>query len=271
MIQKVGLIAGRGDFPLIFTKEAKKNGAMVVAIGIRGETDAKLFDLADKFFWVYMGKLGTLIERLKQEEVTQVVIAGQVQHKNIFSSLHFDLKAIGLLRQVRDKRADSILSAIVETLEKENIHVLPSTTFLSHFLSEEGLLSRRKPNKKEKKDIIFGTLVAREIAKNDIGQTVVVKDESVVAIEAMEGTDETIKRAGNIAGEGCVVIKVSKPKQDMRFDVPIIGKETIYSMIQAKASALAIDAHRSFFLDQDESLSLINKNKISLLGQAYDK
>ena len=266
MIQKVGLIAGKGDFPLIFTKEAKKNNTEVIAIGIKNETNPKLADLADRFFWVHMGKLGALIDKLKQEKITKVVMAGQVHHKNIFKSLHFDLKAIGLLRQVRDKRADSILSAVVETLEKENLQVLSSTTFLSHLLSKEGLLSKRKPNKKEEKDIVFGTKLAREVARMDIGQTIVVKDQAVVAVEAMEGTDVAIKRAGRIA-EGCVVIKVSKPNQDMRFDVPIIGKETIYSMIEARASALAIDANRCFFLDQEKSLSLIDNYKICLIGQ----
>jgi len=160
--------------------------------------------------------------------------------------------------------------AVVMALEKENIHVLSSTTFLSHLLCKEGVISKRKPNKREQKDIVFGTPLARQIAGMDIGQTIIVKDKAIVAVEGMDGTDETIKRAGQIAGPGCIVIKVSKPSQDMRFDVPLIGKETIYSLIEAKSSTMVVDAEKCLFLNQEESLSLINKNKICLMGQTCE-
>lgn len=268
MNDKVGLIAGNGEYPLIFTEEAQKCGVEVVAICIRGETRPELAELADSSFWVYLGRFGGLIEKLKHAGVAQVVLAGQIKHMKIFRNFRFDLKALELFKSVRDKRADSLLLAAVEALEKENIHVLPSTTFLSHLLCKEGIMGKRKPHKRELKDITFGTPLAREIAGMDIGQTIVVKDKSVIAVEGMDGTDATIKRAGQIAGPGCVVIKVSKPSQDMRFDVPLIGRETIHSLIEAKSSTMVVDAEKCLFLNQEESLSLINKHKICLMGQS---
>ena len=148
--------------------------------------------------------------------------------------------------------------------------MLSSTTFLSHLLCKEGVISKRNPNKREQKDIALGTPLARQIAGMDIGQTIIVKDKAIVAVEGMDGTDETIKRAGQIAGPGCIVIKVSKPSQDMRFDVPLIGKGTIYSLIEAKSSTMVVDAEKCLFLNQEESLSLVNKNKICLMGKTCE-
>ena len=264
---KIGIIAGNGNFPILCAKEASKKGAKVIAIGIRGETEPLLEELADRFFWINLGELTKLIDCLKSEGVTKALMVGQIKHVSIFKQLSLDLKAISLMMKLNNKKADSLLGGVVKILEDEGIKILPSTTFLTHLLPPKGILTQKTPSKTIQKDISFGTEIAKGIARLDIGQTVVVKNRSVVAVEAMEGTDETIKRAGIIGGKGIVVVKVSKPKQDIRFDVPVIGLKTIQTMADACASAMAIDAEKTLFFDQEEALSIANQHHICIMAQ----
>lgn len=266
-MDKIGLIAGNGMFPIFFAQEAIKRKIEIVGIGIKGETDPRLEDMVQSFYWLNLGQLTKLINSLKKEDVSKAVMVGQIKHVNIFKHLALDLKALSLLKKLRDKKADTILGAVVDMLEKEGIEILPSTTFLSSLIPKKGIITKRTPTDEEEKDIAFGTKIAKGIAGLDIGQTVVVKNRSVVAVEAMEGTDETIMRGGRIGGKGIVVVKVSKPEQDIRFDVPVIGLKTLQTMIEAGASVLALDADKSIIFDQEEILTLSDRYGICIKAQ----
>jgi len=266
-MEKIGLIAGNGNFPVLFAKEASKNGFDVVAIAIKEETPPELEDFVKSLYWVKFGQLNKMIQWLKSESVKKAVMVGHIKHKHIFKQHSLDLKALNLLIGLKDKKADTILGSIADALNSEGIEILPSTTFLSFLMPLKGVITKRGPTSEEENDIAFGTSIAKEIARLDIGQTVVVKNASVVAVEAMEGTDETIKRAGKIGGRGIVVVKVSKPKQDLRFDVPVIGIGTIHIMVETGASALAVDAQRCLFFDKEEALKLADENNICILAQ----
>jgi len=264
---RIGLISGNGNFPILCATEAKKRGVKVVAVGIKGETDPGLEALVDRFYWINLGELTKLIRFLKKEGVTKALMVGQIRHVSIFKQLSLDIKALSLLMKLKNKKADTLLGGVVQVLEKEGISILPSTTFLSHLLPPQGIMTRTPPTKAIKKDISFGTEIAKGIAGLDIGQTVVVKNRSVVAVEAMEGTDETIRRGGIIGGRGTVVVKVSKPRQDVRFDVPVVGLKTIQTMAEAGASALALDASKTLFFDQEEALPMADKHQICIIAQ----
>ena len=266
-MDKIGLIAGSGNFPLLLAREASRRGVEVVAVGIKGETYSELEGMVERFYWTKLGQFTKLIRYLKSEDVNQIVMAGQIKHVQIFNQLALDLKALSLFKKLKDKKADTILKGVVEAFEDEGIKVLPSNIFLSHLMPDKGILTKTGPSKDEEKDISFGTQIAKGIAGLDIGQTVVVKNKSVVAVEAMEGTDETIRRGGNIGGKGIVVVKVSKPNQDIRFDIPVIGLKTVQIMLEAGASALAIDAQNCLFFDQEEALTIANEHNICILAQ----
>jgi len=240
----------------------------MVAIGIKGETDPILEGLVERFYWLNLGELTKLIRYFKAEGINKALMVGQIKHVNIFKHLSLDFRAISLLMKLKNKKADTLLGGIVKTLESEGIKILPSTAYLSHFLPSQGIMTQKAPTKAILNDISFGTEIAKSIAGLDIGQTVVVKNKSVIAVEAMEGTDETIIRGGTIGGKGTVVIKVSKPQQDIRFDVPVIGLKTIQTMAEAKSSALAIDANKTLFFDQEEVLAIANKLGICIIAQS---
>ncbi|MGA1875889.1 MAG: LpxI family protein [bacterium] len=262
----LGLIAGGGQFPILVAEEAKKKGLRVVAVGIHGITSQDLKSHVDKLCWVSLASLSKLIHNLKSEGINRAIMAGQVRHVNIFKEIRFDLRALRILRKLSNKKADSILRAVAEELEKEGIHILDSTTYLSSLIPLPGVITKRKPTKKEMIDVEFGFQIAKEIAGLDIGQTVVVKDKAVIAIEAMEGTDEAIKRGGQIGGKGTVVVKVSKPNQDMRFDVPVIGLRTLQYLKEAGASVMAIEAGKTLFFDQSAFIGQANTEKIAIIS-----
>ena len=245
-MESLGIIAGKGQFPILIANEARKKGLKTIAIGFNGITSPLLESHVDKLCWVDLASFSKLIKKLKEEGIKKTVLAGHVHHVNILKEIKFDLRTFRLLKQLVNKKADSILKAVADEIEQEGIQVLDSTTFLTFLLPPAGVLTKRKPTKKEMKDIEFGFEIAKGIAGFDIGQTVVVKDKTVVAVEAMEGTDETIKRGGQIGGKGVVVIKVSKPKQDMRFDVPVIGYHTLQSLKKANAAVMAIESGKNF-------------------------
>jgi len=264
--RKIGLIAGNGKFPLIFAQEAKRVGAEVVALAIKKETSPSLENLVDRIHWVNVGQLGDLIEICKKEGITRAVMAGQVRHTRLFGQVRLDARAMALLAGVKDKKANSLLGAVADELLREGIELIDSATYLSHLLPSPGILTRRKPTQKEWQDIEFGHKMAKEIAGLDIGQTVVVKDQTVLAVEGMDGTDRTIKRGGKLGRGDVVVVKVSKPQQDRRFDLPIIGERTVEVLKEAKAKVLAFSARSTILLNREKVVKSANQNGISLVA-----
>lgn len=247
-----GLIAGNGDFPFLVLEGARSRGIEMAVIAIREEASQGLERVAKRLHWVSLGELSRTIELLHQEGVKRAVMAGQVKHNKIFSAIRPDWRLAKLLLSLPAKNTDSLIGAVARVLGDEGIELVDSTKFLGALLPEAGILTHRAPDVAEAQDIAYGRQVARQIAELDLGQMVVVRDRACVAIEAMEGTDETIERAARITGgQRLVVVKVSKPQQDMRFDVPVIGLATIQVMKRSNATALAIDARRTLVFDRD--------------------
>jgi UDP-2,3-diacylglucosamine hydrolase len=246
-----GLIAGNGRFPFLVLEGARSQGIDMAVIALKEEASEELAESAKRLHWVSLGELSKAIDLMHQEGVTQAVMAGQVKHNKIFSSIRPDWKLAKLLFNLKRKNTDALIGAVARVLEDEGIHLVDSTHFLKPLVPEPGVLTRRAPDAREAADIEYGLGVARQISAMDIGQTVVISDRACVAVEAMEGTDEAIGRAARIAaGRPLVVVKVSKPRQDMRFDVPVIGLPTIEQMKSARATALALDAGRTLIFDR---------------------
>jgi UDP-2,3-diacylglucosamine hydrolase len=247
-----GLIAGNGDFPFLVLEGARSRGIEMAVIAIKEEASPALERAAKRLHWVSLGELSRTIELLHQEGVKHAVMAGQVKHNKIFSAIRPDWRLAKLLFSLPAKNTDSLIGAVAKVLKDEGIELVNSTEFLGPLLPKEGVLTRRAPSEAESADIAYGRRIAHQIAGLDLGQTVVVRDCACVAVEAMEGTDETIERAARIAGgQRIAVIKVSKPNQDMRFDVPVVGVQTIEVMRRSGATALAIDAGRTLLFERD--------------------
>lgn len=260
-----GLIAGNGDFPFLVLEGARSRGIEMTVIAIREEASAGLERVAKSLHWVSLGELSRTIELLQQEGVKHAVMAGQVKHNKIFSSIRPDWKLAKLLLTLPSKNTDSLIGAVARVLEDEGIELVDSTKFLGPLLPHEGVLTKRAPDASESADIAYGHGVARQIAALDLGQMVVVRDLACVAIEAMEGTDETIERAARITGgQRLVVIKVSKPRQDMRFDVPVIGLKTIEVMRRSNVTALAIDARKTLLFDREALIHAADEAGIAI-------
>jgi UDP-2,3-diacylglucosamine hydrolase len=260
-----GLIAGNGDFPFLVLEGARSRGIEMAVVAIREEASPELERVAKRLHWVSLGELSRTIELLHQEGVKRAVMAGQVKHNKIFSAIRPDWRLAKLLFSLKAKNTDSLIGAIAGVLSEEGIELVNSTKFLGPLLPEAGVLTKRAPNESEAADIAYGHKVARQIAGLDLGQMVVVRDRACVAIEAMEGTDETIERAARITGgQKLVVVKVSKPLQDMRFDVPVIGLKTIEVMRRSNATALAIDAGRTLLFDRDDLIRAANDAEIAI-------
>jgi UDP-2,3-diacylglucosamine hydrolase len=246
-----GLIAGNGDFPFLVLEGARSRGIDMAVIAIREEASPALERAAKRLHWVSLGELSRTISLLHEEGVKRAVMAGQVKHNKIFSSIRPDWRLAKLLLSLPSKNTDSLIGAVARVLEDEGIELVDSTKFLGSLLPAPGVLTRRAPADTESAEIEYGRHIARQIAGLDLGQTVVVSGRACVAIEAMEGTDENIERAARItAGQRLAVVKVSKPRQDMRFDVPVVGLKTIEVMRHSNATALAIDAGRSLLFDR---------------------
>ena len=258
-----GLIAGNGRFPFLVLEGARAQGIEMAVIALREEASPELEKIAKRLHWVSLGELSKAIELLRREGVTQAVMAGQVKHNKIFSSIRPDWRLAKLLFSLPRKNTDALIGAVARILEDEGIRLVDSTAFLKPLVPEPGVLTRRTPDDREAADIAYGLHVARQIAGMDIGQTVVIADHACVAVEAMEGTDEVIARAARIAGgKPLVVVKVSKPGQDMRFDVPVIGLPTIDQMKAARATALAIDARRTLLFDRPRLIEMADAAEI---------
>jgi DUF1009 family protein len=285
-MNKLGLIAGNGRFPFLLLDAARAHGTEVVVAAIKEETDPEIDDRvkADpgiRVHWLSLGELSLLIETFQKEGVTKAVMAGQVKHKQIFSSIRPDWRLAKLLLSLRTKNTDMLLGAVAKVLGDEGIELVSSTSYLEPLLAQPGTLTAREPSEQERLDITYGREVARAIAGYDIGQTVVVASQACVAIEAMEGTDAAIERAGTLmqslhqdAAEASTldrsltVVKVAKPKQDMRFDVPVIGIRTIEVMQRAGAGCLAIEAHRTLLFDRDNVVTLADAAGITIVAIA---
>jgi len=260
-----GLIAGNGRFPFLVLEGARSQGIEMAVIALKEEASPELEKISKRLHWVSLGELSKAIELMQSEGVKRAVMAGQVKHNKIFSSIRPDWKLAKLLFALPRKNTDSLIGAVAKVLEEEGIQLVDSTMFLKPLLPEAGVLTRRVPNENEAADIEYGLGIARHIAAKDIGQTVIVADRACIAVEAMEGTDETIARAARFAnGRPLVVVKVSKPRQDMRFDVPVIGLPTVESMKLAGATALAIDANRTLLFDREKLIAMADAAGIAI-------
>jgi len=266
MSKTLGLIAGNGTFPLLLAEEAKRQGDHMIVVALKEEADPAIEPHSEQFTWLSIGQLGKIIHFFKEHGVTQAIMAGQVKHTQLFKNIIPDLRAAKVLAKVINKKAESVLSMVIQEFEGEGIQFLPSTSYLEHWMCPLGVLTTQRPSSTEEEDIAFGLPLTRSLAREDIGQTIVVKDKTVVAVEAMEGTDACIRRAGDIAGPGCVVIKVARPRQDLRFDVPVIGRRTIESLIAAKSRVLALEMGKTLLLDKDNLLKEANAAQLTISG-----
>lgn len=266
-MERIGLIAGNRNFPLLFAKSAKKHDKYIVAVAIRGETDRALAGIADEIHWISLGEFQKMVDIFKSSGVEKVVMAGQISPRRLFSRQVRQSQYIqSLLKTIKDKKADSIFGAVAEKLNEAGLKLDDSRIFMDDYIPAKGTLTKREPSFLEWEDIYFGFDLAKAIAYLDIGQTVAVKDKAVIAVEAFEGTDNLIRRAGKTAAGGIVVVKVAKPKQDMRFDIPVVGKRTIANLIRAKAKCLAIESGKTLFIDKDRSLLLADKKGLSIVA-----
>ncbi len=265
--QILGLIAGNGKFPILLAQKVKSQNIKIIAVGIRGDTSFLLRGFVDGLLWLAPGELKRLSEYFKKEGVQKVVMAGQVNPQNLFDEkLRLDEELQKIFADLPDRKTDTIFAAVASHLKSEGLELLDSTYFLADYLAPPGTLTRRGPTVKELEDIEFGRGISRAMGALDVGQTVVVKDKAIVAIEAMEGTDRTILRGGRIAREGAVVVKMSKPKQDLRFDVPVVGPVTIQTMMKVKASSLAVEAQKTILIDQEKMVRLAEKARICIVA-----
>ncbi len=263
----IGLIAGNNQFPFLFARAAKDQGYRIIAAGVIGDTSPFLFLFVDKFQYFKVGELSKLFAYFRAHEAREVIMAGQVNPDNLFNpSVKLDEEFQAIALALKDRKTDTIFGAVADRLKKEGMTLLDSTFLLKKYLAPKGTLTKRGPTKVELDDIDFGFGLAKSMGGIDVGQTVVVKEKAIVAIEAMEGTDKAIARGGSIARSGAVVVKTSKPKQDSRFDVPVIGPRTIEGMIKVKAACLCIEACKTLIIDQDKVLKLANANDICIVS-----
>jgi len=264
---KIGLIAGSGKFPILIAETAAKKGLKIIAVAHKGETDPELEKKVSNVTWVGLGQFGHLLEAFKLRGVNKVLMAGGINKTNMFKNLRLDLKGMAIAGKLLVFHDDDILRAVAHELEKEGIRVVSSAIYLPELLAPEGCFTKRRPNKEELTDIEFGWEMAKELGRLDIGHCVVVKRKTVLALEAIEGTDKTILRGGELAHKGAVVIKVCKPDQDLRFDLPAVGLTTIRTMSRVKASTLAIESGKTLVFDKEAMIRLANEWGISIISR----
>lgn len=263
---KFGLIAGNGRFPFLVLEGARRQGASLAVVAIKEETDKRIENVAEKLVWVGIGQLGKMISFFKKEGVSKAIMAGQVKHVQIFSGALPDLRMVKMLWRLPQRNTDALIGGVADEMAKEGIELIDSTYFIQDQLAQEGILTKHQPNEIERGNIEYGLRVANEIARLDLGQTIVVRAKACVAVEAMEGTDAVIRRAGELAKGKLTVVKVAKPNQDMRFDVPVVGVPTIQTMIEAGATCLCLTAGKTLMFDKEEMIKLANDNKISIVA-----
>ncbi len=271
----IGLIAGNGRFPFLVLDAARAMGHQVTVIAITEEASKEIEEAAARppaagVHWISIGQLGAFLKILDDNGITQAVMAGQVKHVKIFGGFVPDMTAMSLMGRLKGMNTDALIGAVADLMREHGVELVNSAKFLEPLLAGDGQLSDRAPNEAERKDLEFGYRMADTIAGLDIGQTIAVKHQAVVAVEAMEGTDETIARAGFLAGDGVAIVKVAKPNQDMRFDVPIVGLATIQAMRRAGAKVLSIDAGRTLIFDRDAFFASANEAGIAVVGRAAE-
>jgi len=263
----LGIIAGNGVYPRLLADSARKAGVKkTVAAAFTAETDPVLEQHVDLIEWMRVGQLNRLLKFFRAQDIHHAIMAGQIAPKNLFD-LQPDWKALLLLGKLKERNAESIFAAIAAELAKIDVELLPATTFLEDSLASSGLIAGAKLSRQEEEDVDLGWKIASEIARLDIGQTVIVKNGTIVAVEAFEGTNETVKRGGALARDGAVMVKVAKPNQDMRFDVPVVGVETIRIAAEAKLRVIAVEAGKTLLLNRNATVDLANRSKISILAR----
>ncbi len=265
--ETLAIIAGNGAYPRLLADSARKGGVTkIIAVAFTGETDPAFGQHVDVVEWMRVGQLSRLLKFFRAQDIRHAVMAGQISPKNLFD-LRPDLKALILLGKLKQRNAESIFSAIADELAKIEVDLLPATTFLEDSLAQPGLIAGRKLSAREENDVELGWNVAKEIARLDIGQTVIIKNGTIVAVEALEGTNEAIRRGGMLAREGGVMVKVTKPNQDMRFDVPVIGVETVRVAAESRLRIIAVEAGKTLLLERDAIIALANCSNISLVAR----
>jgi DUF1009 family protein len=262
----IGLIAGGGQFPVLFAEAARARGRAVMAVCHVNETAEDVADLAEAACWVKLGQLGRIIKFFKRHGVHETVFCGTITKTRIFKDILPDLKGLTLWNRIDTRLDDAILRAVAGVLEDEGIKVLASTCYLEHLFFPKGVLSRKKPTREQLEDIRFGWKIAREVGRLDIGQCVVVRERSVLAVEAIEGTDAAIRRGGELSGSGAVVVKLKKPDQDFRFDLPATGTRTIETIASVQGSVLAVEAGQSLIFDRETMVAAADKAGIVVIG-----
>ena len=265
-MKKLGLIAGNGKFPLIVAGAAKRQGYAVVAVAHRSESDEEIENIADQTTWIYVGQLGRIIATFQRAGVTEAVMAGGIRKVKLFGNFRPDLRGARFLAKLKSREDDALLRGVADELAAEGIRILESTLCLSHMIAAEGVLTKRSLRQGEWGDVKLGFRAAKEIGRLGIGQTVVVKNGVVIAVEAVEGTDAAIERAGALVPSGCVVIKVSKPQQDLRFDVPAVGVDTIDNLYKVRGRVLAVEAGKTILLERENLLRRADACGISVVG-----
>jgi DUF1009 family protein len=263
---KFGLIAGNGKFPFLVLEGAKRAGASVAVAAIREETDPEIERVASRVTWVGIGQLGKMLRFFKNEGVEKAIMAGQVKHVQIFSHAIPDVRMLKMLLRLPRRNTDALIGAVAGELASEGIELIDSTYFLKDQLPQPGTLTKREPDERERGDMEYGLEIAREIARLDLGQTIVIRDRACVAIEAMEGTDAVIRRAGQLVRGRLTVVKIAKPDQDMRFDVPVVGIPTVESMTAAGATCLCLTAGKTLMFDRDEMINLADGQKLAIVA-----
>lgn len=266
MSSVIGLIAGGGRFPLLFAEAARSRGRKVIAVGHLSDSLPELEDAVDVLCWVKLGQLGRIISFFHQQGVREAVFAGTITKTRIFRDVLPDFKGLSLWNKIDARQDDAILRAVAGVLEKEGIRILASTCYLEHLLFPKGILTRKKPSAEQMEDIRFGWRTAREIGRLDIGQCVVVRDRVVMAVEAIEGTDAAIRRGGELAGSGAVAVKLKKPDQDFRFDLPATGVGTIETLAGVRGRVLAAEAGQSLVFDRKEMVAAADRAGIAVIG-----
>jgi hypothetical protein len=261
-----GLIAGNGQFPFLTVDGARRAGARLAIVAIKEETDEKIEECGFPVKWVGIGQLGKMIGFFKEQQVEKALMCGQVKHVQIFSGALPDMRMVKMLWNLPRRNTDSLIGGVADEMAKEGIELIDSTFFVHDHLASRGTLTKRQPNEQEVENIDYGVKIASEIARLDLGQTIVIRGKACVAIEAMEGTDATISRAGELAKGKLTVVKIAKPDQDMRFDVPVVGVPTIHTMIEAGATCLSVTSGKTLVFDREEMIALADKNKIAIVG-----
>jgi len=265
-VKKLGLIAGNGKFPLIFAEEAKRAGYSVVAVAHRGETNESITTIADVVEWIYVGQLGRIIRVFQRAGITEAVMAGGIRKVKLFGNFRPDLRGARFLAKLKSREDDALLRGIADELAADGIQVLDSTLCVPQIISPAGVLTKRAPSQQEWDDVHLGFRTAKEIGRLGVGQTVIVKNQVVIAVEAVEGTDAAIERGGSLAKPGCVVVKVSKPQQDLRFDVPAVGIDTVNRLHAVGGRVLAVEAGKTILLEKQDLLRRADDCGIAVVG-----